>query len=82
MRPLDVINLGAEPARPAPVMPSACESGGCGGPEERGPSLPEPDSFGEVSVNGVVLEGPGIPLVDDGVRHEVLVRPKGSARHA
>ena len=55
MRPLDVINLGAEPARPAPVMPSACESGGCGGPEERGPSLPEPDSFGEVSVNGVEI---------------------------
>ena len=51
-RKLDVINLGDPAARPAPVMPSACESGGCGGPE---PMLPPPPSFGEVRVNGVEI---------------------------
>jgi peptidyl-prolyl cis-trans isomerase C len=53
-RPLDVINLG-DPAqsRPAPAMPSACESHGCGGPE---PSIPPPPSFGEVRVNGVEID--------------------------
>ena len=50
-RRLDVINLDA-PVRPDPVMPSACESGGCGGPE---PMLPPPPSFGEVRVNGVEI---------------------------
>lgn len=52
-RPLDVINLG-DPAqtRPVPAMPSACESGGCGGPE---PLLPPPPSFGEVRVNGIEI---------------------------
>ena len=52
-RQLDVINLG-DPAqsRPSPVMPSACESGGCGGPD---PQIPPPPSFGEVLVNGVEI---------------------------
>lgn len=52
-RRLDVINLG-DPAqdRPAPAMPSACESGGCGGPE---PLIPPPPSFGDVIVNGVEI---------------------------
>lgn len=55
MRRLDIINLGAEPPRrPAPVMPSACESGGCGGPGEID-SKPEPPTFGDVRVNGVVI---------------------------
>ena len=49
MRKLDVINLGDPETRPAPAMPSACESGGCGGPE---PMLPPPPSFGEVRING------------------------------
>lgn len=52
-RRLDVINLGDPEARPAPVMPSACESGGCGGGPE--PMLPPPPSFGEVRVNGVEI---------------------------
>ncbi|MBX3560935.1 MAG: peptidylprolyl isomerase [Sphingomonas sp.] len=53
-RRLDVINLGdPEQSRPAPAMPSACESHGCGGPE---PALPPPPSFGEVRVNGVEIE--------------------------
>ena len=49
-RRLDVINVDAPEPRPAPVMPSACESGGCGGGPE--PLIPPPPSFGEVRVNG------------------------------
>jgi cyclic beta-1,2-glucan synthetase len=30
---------------------------------------------GAVTVNGRILGGPGIPLVDDGIRREVVVRP-------
>jgi peptidyl-prolyl cis-trans isomerase C len=52
-RRLDVINVAAPDARPAPVMPSACESHGCGGPE---PDIPPPPSFGEVRVNGVEID--------------------------
>ncbi len=33
----------------------------------------------EVSLDGRLLDGPAIPLVDDGARHEVLVRPRGSS---
>lgn len=53
-RRLDVINLADPEQRPraAPAMPSACETGGCGGPE---PMLPPPPSFGEVIVNGVEI---------------------------
>jgi len=51
-RPLDVINIGDPEQRRAPVMPDACESHGCGGPE---PLMPPPPSFGEVSVNGVEI---------------------------
>lgn len=53
-RPLDVINIGDPARRPAPAMPSACESHGCsGGPE---PAIPPPPSFGEVRVNGVEID--------------------------
>ena len=51
-RRLDVINLGDPAQRPAAVMPSACESHGCGGPE---PAIPPPPTFGEVRVNGVEI---------------------------
>lgn len=51
-RRLDVINLDDPATRPRPMMPSACESGGCGGPE---PMLPPPPSFGDVRVNGVEI---------------------------
>lgn len=37
-----------------PVMPSACQSGGCGGGPS--PSMPPPVGFGEVRVNGVEIE--------------------------
>ena len=54
-RRLDVINLGdPEQKRQATVMPSACETGGCGGGPE--PLIPPPPSFGEVFVNGVEIE--------------------------
>jgi peptidyl-prolyl cis-trans isomerase C len=52
-RRLDVINLGDPAQRPAPRMPSACESGGCGGGPE--PAIPPPPMFGEVRVNGVEI---------------------------
>lgn len=52
-RRLDVINVAAPDARPQPVMPSACESHGCGRPE---PDIPPPPSFGEVRVNGVEID--------------------------
>src|SRR3546814_2109994 len=51
-RKLDVIILGDPQAVARPVMPSACETGGCGGQE---PMLPPPPSFGEVRVNGVEI---------------------------
>jgi peptidyl-prolyl cis-trans isomerase C len=37
--------------RPAPAMPQACQTGGCGG----GPALPPPPSFGEVRIDGVEI---------------------------
>jgi peptidyl-prolyl cis-trans isomerase C len=53
-RRLDVINLADPDQRPAPAMPSSCESHGCsGGPE---PLMPPPPSFGEVFVNGVEID--------------------------
>lgn len=36
-----------------PVMPSACQSGGCGG---HSPAMPPPPSFSEVRVNGIEIE--------------------------
>jgi len=51
-RQLDVINLGDPAQTRKPVMPSACETGGCGGPE---PAIPPPPTFGEVRVNGVEI---------------------------
>lgn len=43
-------------ARRAPVMPSACASGGCGAPAPDAKLRPAPPSFGAVSVNGVEIE--------------------------
>jgi cyclic beta-1,2-glucan synthetase len=33
----------------------------------------------EVTVDGRMLDGPSIPLRDDGARHEVIVRPRAPA---
>lgn len=55
----DIIDVTAPP--PAPVMPSACETGGCGGgPDPR--LRPAPPSFGIVTVNGVEIEPEAIAL--------------------
>lgn len=43
--------------RPRPVMPSGCQSGGCGGSAADDPRLqPAPPSFGAVRVNGTEIE--------------------------
>jgi peptidyl-prolyl cis-trans isomerase C len=73
-RPLDVINLG-DPVqrRPAPVMPGACESGGCGGGPE--PLIPPPPSFGEVRVNG-------IEIAPEAIAEEIQHHPASDAETA
>jgi peptidyl-prolyl cis-trans isomerase C len=43
-----------ERSRSTPVMPGACQSGGCGG--GCAPSKPPQTSFGEVRVNGIEIE--------------------------
>ena len=73
-RRLDVINVAADPPRPAPVMPSACETGGCGGPDE-GPQIPPPPSFGEVLVNGV-------EILPDAIAREIQHHPAPDAETA
>lgn len=40
--------------RPAPVMPSACETGGCGGPADA--PVAEPPVYSDVRVNGVEID--------------------------
>ncbi|WP_395326981.1 peptidylprolyl isomerase [Novosphingobium sp. BL-8H] len=52
----DVIDVTAAPSRLA-VMPSACQSGGCGCSN---PAMPPPPSFGEVFVNGVEITAEAI----------------------
>ena len=49
----DVLNIGDPEQKPKPVMPSACEIGGCGGGPE--PMIPPPPAYGEVVVNGVEI---------------------------
>ena len=55
--PFDIPRLrpaqGQRPAADAPAMPSACQSGGCGGAPA--PRMPPPPSMGEVRVNGVEI---------------------------
>ena len=36
----------------------------------------------EVTLDGRVLEGESIPLVDDGASHEVVIRPRGGGMAA
>lgn len=50
-----VITESGAPGRPAPVMPSACQSGGCGGSAPDPRIRPAPPSFGTVMVNGVEI---------------------------
>ncbi|MDT7527774.1 peptidylprolyl isomerase [Sphingopyxis sp. SE2] len=78
MRRLDVINIEADENRPAPAMPSACETGGCGGPAELAPT-PELPSFGEVSVNGVEISPEAIAQE---IQHHPAASPKEAWREA
>ena len=50
----DIPRLNTE-RRSAPVMPGACQRGGCGG-DGFAPRMPPPPSFSEVRVNGVEIE--------------------------
>lgn len=64
----DTLDLGPPPA----VMPSACQSGGCGGGEERRPVFP---SFGQVLVNGVEID-------PDEIAREIQHHPAPDAESA
>lgn len=72
-RRLDVLNISDPAQRPQPAMPSACETGGCGGGPE--PAIPPPPSFGDVSVNGV-----GIP--PEAIAQEIQHHPAPDAETA
>lgn len=74
MRKLDVLSLDGEGGeRPAPVMPSACETSGCGGPE---PEPSEPIEIGgEVSVAGK-------PIAEAAIAAEMQHHPAASAEEA
>lgn len=50
----EIPRLKSSERRPEPVMPSACQSGGCGGGGSM-PRMPPPPSFGEVRVNGAEI---------------------------
>ncbi len=73
MRKLDVININADESRPTPVMPSACETSGCAGPE---PEPSEPIIIGgEVRVGGEVIE-------EEAIAREMQHHPAASADEA
>jgi peptidyl-prolyl cis-trans isomerase C len=57
---------------PSPAMPTACSSGGCGGPE---PMIPPPPTFGEVRVNGVEID-------PDAIAREIQHHPAPDAQTA
>lgn len=56
VRQADRLDVGP---RSSPVMPSACQSGGCGGGADPRPMFP---SFGRVAVNGVEIDPDAIAL--------------------
>ena len=72
-RRLDVLNVADPAQRRGPAMPSACETGGCGGGPE--PMLPPPPSFGEVRVNG-------IEIAPEAIAHEIQHHPAPDAETA
>lgn len=73
MRKLDVINVGADPVRPQPTMPSACETSGCGGPE---PAPSDPIVIGgEVRVGGEVID-------EEDIAREMQHHPASTADEA
>lgn len=73
MRKLDVLTLGGEDEHPAPAMPSACETSGCGGPE---PEPSEPIEIGgPVTVDGCLIE-------EAAIAREMQNHPAASADEA
>ncbi|HET9426819.1 MAG TPA: peptidylprolyl isomerase [Allosphingosinicella sp.] len=72
-RKLDVLNVADPEQRPRPALPSACETGGCGGGPE--PSIPPPPSFGEVRINGVEIP-------PEAIAHEIQHHPAPDAETA
>ncbi|MGZ8998283.1 MAG: peptidylprolyl isomerase, partial [Allosphingosinicella sp.] len=72
-RKLDVLNVADPDQRPRPAMPSACETGGCGGGPE--PLMPPPPSFGDVRVNGVEIP-------PEAIAHEIQHHPAPDAETA
>ena len=72
-RKLDVLNVADPAQRPSPAMPSACETGGCGGGPE--PAIPPPPSFGEVRINGVEIP-------PEAIAHEIQHHPAPDAETA
>lgn len=72
-RKLDVLNVADPEQRSSPAMPSACETGGCGGGPE--PAIPPPPSFGEVRINGVEIP-------PEAIAHEIQHHPAPDAETA
>lgn len=70
----EIPRLKPEHTRPAPVMPNACEIGGCGGPDAA-PPMPPPPSFSEVRVNGVEID-------PDAIAQEIQHHPAPDAETA
>lgn len=56
MNKVNIIDAVEISSQPEPVLPSACESGGCGGPAPNSRVQAFPSSFGVVKVNGVEIE--------------------------
>lgn len=75
MSKVNIIDTVEISARPEPVMPSACESGGCGGsgPESRVQTFPA--TFGVVKVNGVEIQA-------DAIAQEIQYHPAADGETA
>lgn len=56
MSKVNIIDAVEITARPEPVMPGACQSGGCGGPAPDSRVQAFPSSFGVVKANGVEIK--------------------------
>lgn len=73
MRKLDVLNINVPAQRPDPVMPSACESGGCGGSDT---PVSSPLAIGgTVSIDGVEIG-------DEEIAREMQYHPAATGEEA
>ncbi len=73
MRKLDVLNINAPAPRPQPVMPSACESGGCGG-SDAPVSVP-------LAIGGTVSID-GVEIGDEEIAREMQYHPAATGEEA